>query len=146
MSIYSTLWATLNESLCEAHNLESCYFKDNDPRAHSVRKKAYILFLLEVVMYEYRNNEIDIWFKQSFDNTLTSFAYNKTGILPDLFYNLSDTAKIIVLQKHLLKYPLPENAQTFLKNLPTPLASDNLEVDLSVGWTLGNGWQYLKQQ
>ncbi|HCZ8848591.1 TPA: hypothetical protein O4F25_002430 [Proteus mirabilis] len=146
MSIYSNLWADLSDSLCNAHKLEPCYFKDNDPRSHSVRKKAYLLFLLEVVTYEYRKNEINIWFKQSFTNTLKSFIYNKTTLPPDQFSKLTDSEKIIVLQEHLLAYPLPEKARSFLENLKSPLSSDDFEVDLSLGWTLGSGWKYLKHQ
>ncbi len=145
MSIYSTLWMSIQDKLCTAHNLEWSYFESNDSRASAVRKKAHLLFLIEVVTFEYRKNEIDIWFKQSFNGTLSSFIYNKTGLIPSQYNQLSDSEKVAILQKHLIDYPLPEEAQNYLQSLSTPSSSDNFDIDLDAGWILGSGWRYLKQ-
>lgn len=146
MSKYSNLWLTLGDALCEHHGEASCYFKDSDPRASAIRKKAYFLFLLEVALFEYRKNEIGIWLQQSPEETLHAFVYSKIGILPDQFDALSNKSKLTILLKLLSETPLPEAAQSYLKNLSGPAASDNFEIDPFEGWTLGTGWQYLKQE
>ncbi len=146
MAQYSNLWFALGDVLCERHNLEKCYFIDKDPRASTIRKKAYFLLLLEIALFEYRKNEVGIWLQQSPEETLHSFVYSKTGILPEQFDKLSNKTKLMVLHKPLSEAPLPEVAQSYLKNLSEPAASDNFEIDPFEGWILGTGWQYLEQE
>lgn len=146
MSKYSNLWGTLRTTLCDHHNVSSWDFDDNNPALSSFRRKSYFLFLLEVVLFEYRKNEIGIWFQQSPEETLRSFVYSKTGILPDQFDTLSNKAKLTILLKPLSEALLPETAQSYLKNLAEPTAFGNLEIDPFEGWTLGTGWPLLKQE
>ena len=146
MSQYSDLWRVLGETLCKHHDSDHSFFVDEYRSESTIRKKAYFLFLLEVALFEYRKNEIGIWFKQSPEETLHSFIYSKTGILPDQFDELSNNAKLIVLHKPLTELALPEAAQTHLNNLVKPVASDDFDIDPFEGWTLGTGWQYLKQE
>ncbi|MDX4943964.1 hypothetical protein AB7459_19500 [Providencia rettgeri] len=143
MSNYASLWLSIRNSLCDHHDIATSSFDQNDIKAQPIRKKAYLIFLIEVVTFEYRKNEINIWFKQSFDGTLGSFIFNKIGLLPDQYDKLSDSDRVAILQKYLTEYPLPEAVQTYLQNLLRPSASDNFDVDLAGGWTLGSGWQYL---
>ncbi|WP_413496389.1 hypothetical protein [Morganella psychrotolerans] len=146
MSKYSDLWQVLGETLCKYHGLDHSRFIEGYEAESTIRKKAHFLFLLEVALFEYRKNEIGIWFKQSPEETLHSFIYSKTGILPDQFDKLSNNAKLIVLHKPLTELVLPEVAQTHLNNLVKPVASDDFDIDPFEGWTLGTGWQYLKQE
>lgn len=143
MSNYASLWLSIRNSLCDHHDIATSSFDQNDIKAQPIRKKAYLIFLIEVVTFEYRKNEINIWFKQSFDGTLGSFIFNKIGLLPDQYDKLSDSDRVAILQKYLTEYHLPEAVQTYLQNLLRPSASDNFDVDLAGGWTLGSGWQYL---
>ncbi len=146
MSKYSNLWQVLGEALCKHHKSDNFKFADGDSSESTIRKKAYFLFILEVALFEYRKNEISIWFQQSPKETLHSLVYSKIGILPDQFDSLSDKAKFTVLLKLLSEIPLPETAQSYLKNLPEPSSSDNFEIDPFGGWTLGTGWPHLKQE
>lgn len=146
MSVYSNLWRVLGETLCKHHNSDNFRFVDGDNSESTIRKKAYFLLLLEVALFEYQKNKIGIWFRQSPEETLHSFVYSKTGILPDQFDLLSNKAKLTVLHDPLSVFPLPEEAQNYLMNLSEPVASDNFEIDPFEGWTLGTGWQYLKQE
>lgn len=59
---------------------------------------------------------------------------------------LSDKAKLTILLKPLSEALLPETAQSYLKNLSEPVASDDFETDPFGGWILGTGWPLLKQE
>ena len=146
MSKYSNLWQVLGEKLCKHHGLDHSRFIEGYETESTIRKKAHFLFLLEVALFEYQKNEISIWFKQSPKGTLHAFVYSKTGILPDQFDSLSDKAKLTVLLKLLSEIPLPEAAQSYLKTLLEPVASDYFEIDPFGGWILGTGWPLLKQE
>ncbi|OBU07790.1 hypothetical protein [Morganella psychrotolerans] len=146
MSKYSNLWQVLGETLCKHHRLDHSRFIEGYEAESTIRKKAHFLFLLEIALFEYRKNEVGIWFKQSPEATLHSFVYSKTGMLPDKFDKLTNNAKLIVLHKPLTELELPEAAQTYLSILEEPAVSDNFEIDPFEGWTLGTGWLFLRRE
>ncbi len=146
MSKYSNLWGAISTTLCDYHNVTCWDFEDNGHAVSSLRRKSYFLFLLEVALFEYRKNEIGIWFQQSPQETLYSFVYSKTGILPEQFDKLSNNARLIVLYKPLTEQELPGAAQIHLSTLEEPVASGNFELDPFEGWILGTGWPLLRRE
>ncbi|EKT0590847.1 ECs1072 family phage-associated protein [Morganella morganii] len=144
MSKYANLWQTIGSTLCKYHNVGPYSFEWNEPVSFSIRKKARFLFLLEIALYQHRDTETDIWYKQSPQETLYSFIYSKIGMLPEQFNELSNKAKLLVLQKPLSEFNLPEKARSFLEKLAMPSPADNFDIDPLEGWILGSGWIYLK--